>query len=211
MHARVIWPDPCDPRLPKVLKGLAAAEKCFGCKTNGKGYKVITGAAVIQGDGINYEVIRKILDAVLKDGYSVENVAFGMGGGLLQKVNRDTMSFATKLSSITYANGEQRDVMKTPKSSAAKTSLPGKLFVGRAGPTDAPMVYPHGDPATKSLENCMVVVYNKRPVPGVFEDFDQVRARVDREWKALAPGGKPVSPQLQNKIDDILRSRGWSV
>jgi hypothetical protein len=57
----------------------------------------------------------------------------------------------------------------------------------------------------------MVVVYNKRPVPGVFEDFDQVRARVDREWKALAPGGKPVSPQLQNKIDDILRSRGWSV
>jgi len=55
------------------------------------------------------------------------------------------------------------------------------------------------------------VVYNKRPVPGVFEDFAAVRARVNREWAALPPGGKPISSQLQTKIDDILRSRGWKI
>jgi hypothetical protein len=25
------------------------------------------------------------------------------------------------------------------------------------------------------------------------------------------PGGKPISSQLQAKIDDILRSRGWNI
>lgn len=39
-------------------------------------------------------------------------VAFGMGGGLLQKVNRDTMSFATKLSHIVYEDGKPADIMK---------------------------------------------------------------------------------------------------
>lgn len=44
-----------------------------------------------------------------------------MGGGLLQRVNRDTMQFATKLCHIVYADGSQRDVAKMPKSDAAKT------------------------------------------------------------------------------------------
>jgi hypothetical protein len=57
--------------------------------------------------------------------------------------------------------------------------------VGRAGPGAPPMVYPQGDPACKGLEPVMQVVYNKRPVPGVFEDFDAIRARVNREWAAL--------------------------
>jgi nicotinic acid phosphoribosyltransferase len=51
----------------------------------------------------------------LQEGYAAQNMAFGMGGGLLQKVNRDTMSFATKLSHIVYADGRAADVMKRPK------------------------------------------------------------------------------------------------
>ena len=34
-----------------------------------------------------------------------QSVAFGMGGGLLQRVNRDTLSLATKLCHIVYADG----------------------------------------------------------------------------------------------------------
>ena len=49
-----------------------------------------------------------ILNAVKEAGYSVQNLTIGMGSGLLQKVNRDTMSFATKLCHITYADGTQR-------------------------------------------------------------------------------------------------------
>jgi nicotinic acid phosphoribosyltransferase len=75
---------------------------------NSKGYRVVNGAGVIQGDGINYATLANILDAVVKEGFSAQCVAFGMGGGLLQKVNRDTMSYATKLCHIVYADGTKR-------------------------------------------------------------------------------------------------------
>lgn len=52
---------------------------------------------------------------------SSQAVAYGMGGGLLQRVNRDTMQFATKLCHIVYADGASRDIAKMPKSDAAKT------------------------------------------------------------------------------------------
>lgn len=65
--------------------------------------------------------------AVIKEaGYAAENVAYGMGGGLLQKVNRDTMSFATKLAHIIYTDGREADIMKQPQTDSGKFSLPGK-------------------------------------------------------------------------------------
>ena len=59
----------------------------------------------------------------------MQAVAFGMGGGLLQKINRDTMSFATKLSHVTYADGTQADIMKSPTGDASKISFPGVAFL----------------------------------------------------------------------------------
>ncbi len=48
------------------------------------------------------------------------------------------------------------------------------------------MRHTYTKPHTKQgMENVMRVVYNKRPVPGAFEDFDTVRARVEREWKQV--------------------------
>ena len=41
------------------------------------------------------------------------------------QVNRDTMSFATKLSHMVYADGSARDIMKHPKTDSTKFSLPG--------------------------------------------------------------------------------------
>ena len=49
-----------------------AAEQVFGADTNGKGFKVPRGCGVIQGDGVTYEGLVKILDAVLDAGYSAE-------------------------------------------------------------------------------------------------------------------------------------------
>jgi nicotinic acid phosphoribosyltransferase len=98
----ILRPDSGDP-VTQVIKGLTAAEKVFGCTTNAKGYKVLQHSAVIQGDGINYDTLRKIQTAVLAEGYSAENVAYGMGGALLQKLNRDTMSFATKVHFLAFS------------------------------------------------------------------------------------------------------------
>jgi len=102
---------------------------------------------------------------------------------LLRYTPRDTMSFATKLCHAIYADGKERDVMKTPKSSTSKTSLPGKVCVVREN--GVPTVYPKDDPAAKGLPSIMKVVYNKRPVPGAFDDFDTVKARVEKEWAEL--------------------------
>jgi nicotinamide phosphoribosyltransferase len=48
---------------------------------------------------------------MVEEKFSVENIAFGMGGALLQKVDRDTQKFAFKCSHIVI-NGEEVDVRK---------------------------------------------------------------------------------------------------
>ncbi|KAF9345230.1 hypothetical protein BGX26_003381, partial [Mortierella sp. AD094] len=159
----VLRPDSGDA-VDSVLAGLRAAEKVFGYDVNQKGYKVIRGCGVIQGDGINYETLRRILDAVLEAGYAAQNCAFGMGGGLLQKINRDTMSFATKLSHIIYADGSKRDVMKHPKSDSDKISLPGILDVVR-NEQGIPTVYPRAENGVPHKDNVLQIVYDHGKVP----------------------------------------------
>lgn len=51
---------------------------------------------VIQGDGIKYETLVEILEYLKQAGWSAENIGFGSGGGLLQKLDRDTQKFAFK-------------------------------------------------------------------------------------------------------------------
>ena len=100
----------------------------YGGTVNSKGYKLINPAVrVLWGDGIDLVGIQKILFAVTtKGGFATENIAcFGMGGGLLQKVNRDTQRCAFK-SSAQYRDGQWYDIFKNPKDQS-KASKKGKL------------------------------------------------------------------------------------
>ena len=109
----VIRPDSGDP--VQTLKQIFHIlwDK-FGGTTNDKGFKVLDPhVRVIQGDGVNYESISDICNMMIEEGFSIENIAFGMGGALLQKVDRDTQKFAFKCSSITI-NGEEAEVRKNP-------------------------------------------------------------------------------------------------
>lgn len=92
----------------------------------------------------------------------VQSVAFGMGGGLLQRVNRDTMSFATKLSHIVYADGIAADLMKLPKSDVAKYSLPGIMAVKRVN--GVPTAFPAEGGHVSPDENLLQVLWDKGPV-----------------------------------------------
>lgn len=122
----VVRPDSGDPA-EVVCRTLAILAEKFGTTLNSKGYKVLPDCVrLIQGDGINVNSLGKILEAILASGFSVENVAFGMGGGLLQQVNRDTMSWAMKASAVCIA-GEWHDVYKDPITSQAKRSKRGVL------------------------------------------------------------------------------------
>ena len=49
---------------------------------------------------------------------------------LPRQVNRDTMSFATKLCHIVYEDGTPRDVMKTPKTDSGKVRVEGCALQG---------------------------------------------------------------------------------
>jgi nicotinamide phosphoribosyltransferase len=58
--------------------------------------------------------------------WSADNVAFGSGGGLLQKLDRDTQSFALKCSYV-EVDGTGRDVFKQPATDRSKDSKRGRL------------------------------------------------------------------------------------
>lgn len=122
----VVRPDSGEPVevVPEALERLMAK---FGYTTNAKGYKVLPACVrLIQGDGVCAASIEAILAEMKKRGLSADNVAFGMGGELLQKVNRDTQKFAMKASAICI-NGEWRDVYKDPITDQGKRSKKGRL------------------------------------------------------------------------------------
>jgi nicotinamide phosphoribosyltransferase len=122
----VVRPDSGDI-VPMVLNVLKRLWDAFGGSTNESGFRTLNDKVrVIQGDGCTPETIDKVVTAMICDNWSVNNIAFGMGGGLLQKVDRDTQRFAFKCSNVTI-NGEGRDVFKEPKSDPAKNSKRGRL------------------------------------------------------------------------------------
>jgi nicotinamide phosphoribosyltransferase len=123
----VIRPDSGDPSEVN-LKLLQILERKVGMTKNLKGYKILPKYyRLIQGDGNdNEDSIRKVLNTLMSNGYSASNIAFGMGGGLLQKIDRDTQKFAMKCSQA-VVNNEILDVYKDPITDSGKTSKKGRL------------------------------------------------------------------------------------
>lgn len=110
----------------KCLHLLGAA---FPPAVNDKGFRVLPDCIrLIQGDGIDGHMINSILEHMLKFKWSADNVAFGSGGALLQKHNRDTQKCAFKCSAA-VVDGAVRCVFKDPISDAGKKSKKGFLFL----------------------------------------------------------------------------------
>lgn len=132
----VVRPDSTTPEHPHpsdlvvwILKALDAA---FGSTKTDKGFKVLDPhVRVLWGDGIEEAGIRHIVDRAMIAGFSPENLVFGMGGGLLQKVNRDTQRFAFK-SSAQQREGVWHDVKKVTPSKNSKAGRL-KLVKGEGG------------------------------------------------------------------------------
>lgn len=195
----VIRPDSGDP-VDCVIRGLESAAKHFGYVINSKGYKVITGAAVIQGDGIDLSKLMEIAQSVKENGFSAQCVAYGMGGGLLQKQNRDTLKAAIKLCRIENEDGSVRDIMKKPSDDISKTSLPGSFCVNYVD--GIPQVYPSDSAEDYRLEiDALQTIWNCGPVDYNWETFDQVRARLRKNWvKCPAVTDQVLSHQMIEKL-----------
>ncbi len=126
----VVRPDSGDPLVIPVQVIRVLSEK-FGFSVNSKGYKVLPPCVrVIQGDGITSDTLPAILDNLLAAGFSADNIAFGMGSGLTQQLNRDTQKFAMKCSAASV-DGVWRDVYKAPVTDPTKRSKRGRLALIR--------------------------------------------------------------------------------
>lgn len=118
----VVRPDSGDAtRVP--VDTIEMLGEIFGATENAKGFKVLNPAVrVIQGDGVTPETIQVLLNRLEERGWSSENLAFGMGGGLLQKLNRDTLRFAMKANARLDADGRWTGISKMPKTDPTKAS-----------------------------------------------------------------------------------------
>lgn len=165
----VIRPDSGDPLevLPTLI---SSAARRFGFTLNDKGYgyKVLNNVRFIWGDGINKRSIQSILRMIVDTmGYSADNLAFGMGGALLQGVTRDTYSFAMKASAAKIS-GVWVPVSKDPITDSGKKSMSGMFKVSDDFTVTSTL---EGNPVCGMLK---LRYRNGTPINPV--SFDEVRA-----------------------------------
>jgi nicotinamide phosphoribosyltransferase len=176
----VVRPDSGDP-VTTPLQVLQILWDKFGGTTNSKGFKVLNPKVrVIQGDGMNAHSIGVLLYAVMEAGFSIDNIAFGMGGGLLQGHMRDDMRFAMKASAIDTGNGWQ-DVQKNPATDPSKASKAGRQAVVKR---DGEIVTIREDQLEDGEENLLRLVYSNGDHHDE-TDLAEVRARAHTEMLAF--------------------------
>jgi nicotinamide phosphoribosyltransferase len=170
----VLRPDSGDALevIPRLLKQV---EMVFGYTLNTKGFKVINNVGILQGDGIDYKSMNELLELVTSLGYSSSNIVCGSGGGLLQKVNRDTYKFAVKASAI-LVDGKWKPIFKDPVTDPGKKSKAGRLTLLKSKMNGEYLTFDMDTPFNSEWEDVMQVVYeygcmfNKTTL-------DEVRAR----------------------------------
>lgn len=182
----VVRPDSGDPRTI-VLQALRALEASFGTSVNSKGYRVLHHVRLLQGDGINAQSIDAILADLDAAGYAIDNIVFGMGGALLQQVNRDTQRFAMKCSAVRIAREggapEWQGVSKDPSTDAGKRSKAGRLTLLRHAQSGAyrTVTLPLAADVQRDIDggvwvDALVTVFDTGRLL-IDENFNAVRAR----------------------------------
>ncbi|KAG7240742.1 hypothetical protein INR49_026631 [Caranx melampygus] len=126
----VVRPDSGNP-LDTVLKVLEILGKKFSPEENSKGFKVLPPyIRVIQGDGVDINTLQEIVEGMKEHRWSIENIAFGSGGALLQKLTRDLLNCSFKCSYV-VTNGLGVNVFKDPVADPNKRSKKGRLSLHR--------------------------------------------------------------------------------
>lgn len=175
----VVRPDSGRPT-EVVLKCLNILAEKFGSTINRKGFRVLNDKVrLIQGDGVDPQTIETVLDVIQMNGFSADNIAFGMGGALLQKCNRDTMRWAFKCMQI-VAGGFEYDVFKSPIDDVGKRSKAGNLTLyytpGHGARASGYETRRRKDPADDTSVDVLDVVYENGRIP-LSESLDTIRAR----------------------------------
>jgi nicotinamide phosphoribosyltransferase len=182
----VVRPDSGNP-LEVVPAALERLMTHFGYRTNELGYRVLPDhVRLIQGDGVDLASIEAILDACRARALSAANLSFGMGGALLQRVHRDTMQWAMKISAAQVA-GQWREVYKSPVTDPGKRSKRGRLAVV---PDLACMVTTVSVEDLRGRQNLLRPVFRNGELL-IEENMATVRTRADAGLAWVHPAGEP--------------------
>lgn len=151
----------------------------FGYDINAKGFRVLpANIRLVQGDGLTLNTLPDVYREMERRGLSAENALCGMGGGLLQQVNRDTSNFGYKANAI-CVNGEWKDIAKRPTGTTMKHSKAGRLALEQDGNDFRTVLKSRANPADNVLRP---VFRNGRILESI--SFDEVRANSNREVPA---------------------------
>lgn len=166
-----IRPDSGNPE-DICLACINSLMKNFGYTINEAGYKVLPDCVrLIWGDGIGFERIDDVLYFLMCNDIAAENIVFGMGAELLQKINRDTCSFAFKVNEVVQ-NGVRKPVSKHPINSKYKVSKAGRLRL--INTSRGYMTIP--EVSLPSTENVLRTVFKDGELL-IDEDFETIRER----------------------------------
>ena len=175
----VVRPDSGKPQ-EVVVEVLKILWEQFGGTVNSKGYKILDPhVRVIQGDGVNPDSMLRILQAMKRNSFSVENIAFGSGGALLQKLDRDTQMCAFKCSAIKRSDGWYK-VYKSPIGESFKKSKKGKLK----------LIYDENRGVYQTYEINEVPITIKNHLIEVFKDGDILKTYTLDEIRSTANNQK---------------------
>ncbi len=172
----VIRPDSGEP-IEVVSRVAHLLGEKFGTDVNSKGYKVLRNVRIIQGDGVNQQSIHEILERLKSEGFSASNIAFGIGGALLQKIDRDTLKFAYKCSAI-VSDGRLIEVYKEPITDSGKNSKRGRLDLVETS-AGFETVKLDSVEARRSDKSVMRTVYEDGELL-VDDDLESIRARTKK-------------------------------
>lgn len=222
----VARPDSGDP-VECVMKGLDIFDAAFGHTTVEGGYKVLNNARIILGDwprhdgnnevDADYWIFAKIYPAMFSAGWSLENIAFGMGEQNHMAV-RSTMEAAYKTCAVGDAVGGIRPVMKG-SNSRFKRSLPGVVGLDLSTPgIDKPRVYPISmEELRLGRTGDLRVAFDGRP--GGLQVFNQgerafeaARHRAFTSWMDTHPNPwednayDNVSPEIRKLQEEYLQA-----
>jgi len=191
----VIRPDSGDP-VRTLLEVFDILFERFGFTVNSKGFRVLPPQVrVIQGDGVQLDSIRAILEALTGAGIATENIVFGMGGKLLQGVHRDTLEFAIKCS-YTVVDGYGHSVVKTPLEMDAEGHLRRSFKKSKSGRLCLRQHAGTGEFKTFSESEITGPAWSEDLLEPVFENgrmlrewrFEEVRERAEVKEGVLAGG-----------------------
>lgn len=149
----------------QLVVSLEALYDTFGGHINSKGYKVLDShIGLIHGEGITLDNIQPIFDAILKAGFSAENVTFGVGAYVYSvKVSRDDFGQALKASACVI-NHQEHIIFKAPhsKKESFKRSPHGAVSIHGISGKYRMIENLTMDEASKDPENQMKLLYDEK-------------------------------------------------